>query len=149
MIHFNYWSHWKLQQQLKLLLSFSSGSETPWWALSVSAFLHSDTAAQPIKPRLRSLQRNHSMGLICIFPSFLPTTPPQLRFKYFGISLELSNLKHHGQVLLSTPMLMHHTAKEKMCLENFSLEANQAQAWMCSANRSQLVPYCKYVQCLS
>lgn len=93
------------------------------------------------------------MELICIFPLFLPTTPPQLRFKYlrgdFGISPELSNLKYHAQVLLSTPMIMYHTAKEKMCLENFSLEVNHAQAWMCSANGSHLVPYCKYVQCSS
>lgn len=93
------------------------------------------------------------MGLIYIFPLFLPTTPPQLRFRCLmsdlGISPELSNLKYHGQVLLSTPLLMYPTAKEKMCLENFSLEVNQAQVWMCSANGSQLVPHCKYVLCSS
>lgn len=66
-----------------------------------------------------------------------------------GISPELSDLKSHGQVLLSTPLLMYHTGKGKTCLENFSLEVNQAQAWMCSANGSQLVPHCKYVLCSS
>lgn len=149
MILFNYWSHRKFQQQLKLLYCLFlqvQKHQVSSECFCISAFRHSSPAHQT---KARKSAEKSFYGTYLCFP-FIPShCPPQLRFKCFmrdlGISPELSNLKSHGQVLLSTSRLMYHTAKEKMCLENFSLEANKTQAWMCSVNGSQLIPYCKCV----